>query len=168
VLTVDDYGAIRRARRDGKSIRRIAREFDHSRNTIRGTDLGFGSAFDPLVSSARVLVPGTSMRSFISLSCSRDDDRLAGRRLVRVLITPEENADTFSPSFSLGSCRSRGRPSRYAENQSSAQSAPTPFEDLPAQRVSAQVYGAVLEPAVLPRPGMSATTPSLAGNSPPG
>jgi transposase len=35
VLTVDDYGAIRRARRDGKSIRRIAREFDHSRNTIR-------------------------------------------------------------------------------------------------------------------------------------
>jgi len=35
VLTVDDYGAIRRARRDGKSIRRIAREFDHSRNTVR-------------------------------------------------------------------------------------------------------------------------------------
>jgi transposase len=35
VLTVDDYGAIRRARRDGKSIRQIAREFDHSRNTIR-------------------------------------------------------------------------------------------------------------------------------------
>jgi transposase len=35
VLKVDDYGAIRRARRDGKSIRQIAREFDHSRNTIR-------------------------------------------------------------------------------------------------------------------------------------
>jgi transposase-like protein len=35
VLTVDDYGAIRRARRDGKSIRRIASEFQHSRNTIR-------------------------------------------------------------------------------------------------------------------------------------
>jgi transposase len=35
VLTVDDYGAIRRARRDGKSIRQIARELDHSRNTIR-------------------------------------------------------------------------------------------------------------------------------------
>jgi len=35
VLTVDDYGAIRRARRDGKSIRRIALDFDHSRNTIR-------------------------------------------------------------------------------------------------------------------------------------
>ena len=35
MLTVDDYGAIRRARRDGKSIRQIAREFQHSRNTIR-------------------------------------------------------------------------------------------------------------------------------------
>jgi transposase len=35
VLTVDDYGAIRRARRDGMSIRRIAREFDHSRTTVR-------------------------------------------------------------------------------------------------------------------------------------
>jgi transposase len=35
VLTVDDYGAIRRARRDGKSIRQIAGEFGHSRNTIR-------------------------------------------------------------------------------------------------------------------------------------
>jgi transposase len=32
---VDDYGAIRRAYRDGKSIRRIAREFGHSRITIR-------------------------------------------------------------------------------------------------------------------------------------
>jgi transposase len=35
VLTVDDYGAIRRARRDGMSIRRIAREFGHTRKTIR-------------------------------------------------------------------------------------------------------------------------------------
>ena len=35
MLTVDDYGAIRRARRDGMSIRQIAREFGHSRNTIR-------------------------------------------------------------------------------------------------------------------------------------
>jgi transposase len=35
VLTVDDYGAIRRARRDGMSIRRIAREFHHSRYKIR-------------------------------------------------------------------------------------------------------------------------------------
>jgi transposase len=35
VLTVDDYGAIRRARRDGKSIRQIAREFKLSRITVR-------------------------------------------------------------------------------------------------------------------------------------
>ena len=42
------------------------------------------------------------MRPFISLSCSREDDRLAGKRLVRVLITPEENVATFSPSFPLG------------------------------------------------------------------
>jgi transposase len=34
-LTVDDYGAIRRAYRDGMTIKRIAREFHHSRNTIR-------------------------------------------------------------------------------------------------------------------------------------
>ena len=35
MLTVDDYGAIRRARRDGQSIRQVASEFQHSRNTIR-------------------------------------------------------------------------------------------------------------------------------------
>ena len=35
MLTVDDYGAIRRARRDGMSIRQIARQFEHSRKTIR-------------------------------------------------------------------------------------------------------------------------------------
>ncbi len=35
MLTVDDYGAIRRARRDGLSIREIARQFGHSRRTIR-------------------------------------------------------------------------------------------------------------------------------------
>jgi transposase len=35
VLTVDDYGAIRRARRDGLSIRQIARTFHHTRRKIR-------------------------------------------------------------------------------------------------------------------------------------
>ena len=35
MLTVDDYGAIRRARRDGMSIRQIARQFGHSRKTVR-------------------------------------------------------------------------------------------------------------------------------------
>jgi hypothetical protein len=133
-----------------------------------GTDLGFGSVFDPLMSSAWVLVPGTSMRSFISLSCSREDDRLADKRLVPVLITPEENADTFSPSFSLGSCRSRGRPSRYSQRPPSAQSAATSPADLLAQGVSAQIHAAMLEPALLPGPGMPAASPPLAGDSPPG
>ena len=32
---MDDYGAIRRARRDGLSIREIARRFHHSRRKIR-------------------------------------------------------------------------------------------------------------------------------------
>ena len=35
MLTEDDCGAIRRARRDGKSNRQIVREFDRSRITIR-------------------------------------------------------------------------------------------------------------------------------------
>lgn len=35
VLTVDDYGAIRRAHRDGMPIKQIAREFGHARNTVR-------------------------------------------------------------------------------------------------------------------------------------
>ncbi len=35
MLTVDDYGAIRRARRDGMSIRQISRQFGHSRKTVR-------------------------------------------------------------------------------------------------------------------------------------
>jgi transposase len=35
VVTVDDYGAIRRAHRDGVSIRRIARQFGHSRRIVR-------------------------------------------------------------------------------------------------------------------------------------
>jgi transposase len=35
VVTVDDYGAIRRAHRDGMSIRQIARQFGHSRRTVR-------------------------------------------------------------------------------------------------------------------------------------
>jgi transposase len=35
VLAVDDYGAIRRARRDGLSIRQIALRFGHSRETVR-------------------------------------------------------------------------------------------------------------------------------------
>ncbi len=35
MLTVDDYGRIRRAYRDGMSIREIARRFHHSRQKVR-------------------------------------------------------------------------------------------------------------------------------------
>src|SRR4051812_23138198 len=35
MLTVDDYGSIRRAHRDGMSIREIARAFGHSRRKVR-------------------------------------------------------------------------------------------------------------------------------------
>ena len=35
MVTVDDYGAIRRARRDGMAIRQIAKQFGHSRKTVR-------------------------------------------------------------------------------------------------------------------------------------
>ena len=35
VVTVDDHGAIRRAHRDGMSIRQIARQLGHSRGTVR-------------------------------------------------------------------------------------------------------------------------------------
>ena len=93
----------------------------------RGTDLGFGSAFNRLVSSARgscswrvdetvylsVLFSrrrsfgGSArgscsralMRPFVSLSCSREDDRLVGKRLLRVLKTPEENATNILPEL---------------------------------------------------------------------
>ena len=35
MVTVDDYGAIRRAHRDGMSIRQIARQLGHSRRIVR-------------------------------------------------------------------------------------------------------------------------------------
>ena len=42
MLTVDDYGRIRRAHRDGMSIREIAREFHHSRYKVREVLQGDG------------------------------------------------------------------------------------------------------------------------------
>src|ERR1700722_12204755 len=108
------------------------------------------------------------MSSFVSLSCSREDDRLAGKRLVRVLIAPEENVVTFSPSFSLGSYSSRGRPPRYSKTQLSAQSAATSSADLLSQRMRAQVPATMLEPALLPGPGMPAGSTTLASGSPAG
>lgn len=42
MLTVDEYGRIRRAHRDGMSIREIARQFHHSRYKVRGILRGGG------------------------------------------------------------------------------------------------------------------------------
>lgn len=42
MLTVDDYARIRRAYRDGMSLREIARTFHHSRKTIRKVLRGTG------------------------------------------------------------------------------------------------------------------------------
>lgn len=42
MLTVDDYGRIRLAHRDGMSIREIARQFHHSRSRVREVLRGGG------------------------------------------------------------------------------------------------------------------------------
>ena len=42
MLTVEDYGRIRRAHRDGMSIREIARKFRHSRYKVREVLQGSG------------------------------------------------------------------------------------------------------------------------------
>ena len=42
MLTVEDYGRIRRAHRDGMSIREIARTFNHSRRKVREVLKGSG------------------------------------------------------------------------------------------------------------------------------
>ncbi len=114
------------------------------------------------------LFPARRMSLFVSLSCSREDDRLVGKRLFRVSIAPEENATNILPGLPPGSCRSRGHPPRYSQTQPSAQSAATPPADLLSQRMRAQVPAAALEPALLPGPGMPAASPPLAGGSPPG
>jgi hypothetical protein len=46
-----------------------------------------------------VLFPSASMRPFVSLCCSREDGRLAGKRLVRVLKAPGENATNILPEL---------------------------------------------------------------------
>ena len=104
-----------------------------SRSCSREDDRSTGSA------SLGVLFPARRRVLLSPLSCSREDDRLESKRLVRVLIAPEENVRAFSPSFSLGSYRSRGHPSQYAMPQPSAQSPATSSADLPAQRMRTQV-----------------------------
>ena len=55
MLTEDNYGAIRRARRNGKSSRQIAIEFERSRNTIR--KILKQAEPNPLPSSRDLLAP---------------------------------------------------------------------------------------------------------------
>src|SRR5262245_49362553 len=88
--------------------------------------------------SVCVLFPAQAMRPSGSLSCSREDDRLASKDLVRVLIAPEENGATSSPSFSLGSGTSRGHSPAYGKAPPSGQRAPTTPADLSAQRMRTQ------------------------------
>ena len=59
VLTVDDYGAIRVARRDGGSIRQIAHDLHHSRDTVR----------DALENSEPTPGPHTRNRASLVLGC---------------------------------------------------------------------------------------------------
>jgi Helix-turn-helix domain len=85
VLTVDDYGAIRRAHRDGMPIKRIAREFGHSRNTIRKV----------LSHSEPNPIPGARERTAPVLGPFSDDHRPDPGRRTR----------THPPSIGTPPCR---------------------------------------------------------------
>ena len=69
------------------------------------------------------------------MSRSREAGRLPGKRLIRVLIAPEENGDTFPPGFPLGASTSRGHLPGYEKAQSFRQSTPTALAKLLAQRM---------------------------------
>ena len=57
-----------------------------------GTGLGFGSAFDHLVSSARGPCSRRADKTVCLCVCSRDDDRLATKRLVLCLVPSRSGA----------------------------------------------------------------------------
>jgi transposase len=73
VLTVDDYGAIRRAHRDGESIRQIARDYGHSRNTIRKIHSHSEPNPEPATRSRSAPVLGT-YQAFIDQTLQEDQD----------------------------------------------------------------------------------------------
>jgi hypothetical protein len=59
----------------------------HARSVTSGTDLADSTALSMVwLAALGVLVPNPSMRPFVSLSCSRKDDRLASKRLVLGLV----------------------------------------------------------------------------------
>jgi transposase len=78
VLTVDDYGAIRRARRDGMSIRQISREFGHTRKTIRHV-LGHAEPPAPTIRDRKAPRLGP-VESIIDRILADDEDAPAKQR----------------------------------------------------------------------------------------
>ena len=65
MLTVDGYGRIRRAHRDGMSIREIAREFHHSRYKVREVLHGEGESVKLLL--MLIIVVSIICHSLVSL-----------------------------------------------------------------------------------------------------
>ena len=89
MLTVDDYGAIRRAHRDGMPIKRIALEFEHSRNTIRKI----------LKHPEPNPIPGSGIEPLPSWgSSSRSSTRSYSTTTRRPQATPHRHAGVSSPA----------------------------------------------------------------------
>ena len=74
MLTVDDYGQIRRAFRDGMSIREIARTFHHSRRKIREVLNGSGSP-EPYRKRARQVAPKLGQFHNVILEILKEDEK---------------------------------------------------------------------------------------------
>ena len=74
MLTVYDYGRIRRAHRDGMSIREIARTFHHSRRKIREVVRGSG---EPQPYQKRQVQVGPQLGEFhdVILELLREDEQ---------------------------------------------------------------------------------------------
>ena len=102
------------------------------------------------------------MRPFVSLSCSREDDRLVGKRLVRVLITPEENVINILPELSLGRSHAPvGTLHGTHRHTPSCARARRPRPRTCFRKGCGRKYQPrVLEPALLPGPGMPAASPT--------
>jgi transposase len=73
MLTVEDYGRIRRAHRDGMSIREIARTFNHSRRKVREVIKGSG---EPATYPCRSSQPAPKLGPFheVILSILQEDE----------------------------------------------------------------------------------------------
>jgi hypothetical protein len=110
----------------------------------------------------RSLVQRRARAFFAFLFRSPQADHFQCNRLVGVLITPEENAVTFSSSFPLGVRASRGHSPGYWKASPIGQGAPASPAKVPAQRVRAQLPASLFPPALLSAPGMLARAAPLA------